>query len=349
VNGMPQVKGTPVEKGEKLNFVWNADLVAFDGPLISLFKKGDDDFLFVWVDCDHYRNRWVAVPVERGDLQGYLTQKTSLLEIFESADTTLVFESTMKAQKRNYRFIEPHKLPKSYLPKKDSYLTPSIATESAAQLAKDLPSTYLIKLDGELYLDDLASVPKLYQQLYSFHYGLQHLARAAVRDALGRLLDKWRGGINAVNIFTGLRSVTPSIHRAQVKGLQFNSPGHIKLELLQGLAAEISEACSKIESQRDFKVAEELYSEVYSYFRKEKLAGFDRDDFVKSSNITPAQSKRLNEFVDEYFDLMGWQSYSANFAALGLDPLAKIRMLLAYYRRLKSLRRYVKESKVKLT
>lgn len=349
MNDMPQIKGTPVDRGEKLNFVWNADLVAFDGPLISLFKKGDDDFLFVWVDCDHYRNRWVAVPVERNSLQGYLTQKTSLLDIFDEADVTLVFESTMTAQKRNYRFVEPQHLPKEYLPKADSYLTPSIATVSATQLANDLPSTYLIKLDGELYLDDLASVPKLYQQLYSFHYGLHHLARSAVKDALSRLLDKWRGGINAVNIFTGLRSVTPSIHRAQVKGLQFASPGHIKLELLAGLASEISEACAKIKSKQDFKNAEDLYNEVYSYFRSEKLAGFDRDGFVKSSSITPSQSQKLNEFVDEYFELMGWASYSANFAALGLDPLAKIRMLLAYYRRLRSLRRYVIESKVELT
>lgn len=349
MNSMPQVKGTPVEKGEKLNFVWNADLVAFDGPLISLFKKGDDDFLFVWVDCDHRKNRWVVVPVERGDLQDYLTQQTTLLEIFENAGITLVFESTMTAQKRNYRFVEPHELPPGYLPKPDSYLTHSIATTSAMQLANELPSTYLIKLDGELYLDDLAAVPKLYQQLYSFHYGLHHLGRPAVKDALNRLLDKWRGGINAVNIFTGLRSVTPSIHRAQVKGLHFASPGHIKLELLKDLASEISEACSKIEHNNNFKSAEDLYAEIYSYFRAEKLAGFDRDGFAKSSNINSAQSKRLNEFVDEYFDLMGWASYSSNFAALGLDPLAKIRMLLAYYRRLRSLRRYVVASKVELT
>jgi hypothetical protein len=349
MKGMPQLNGIPVEKGEKLNFVWNADLVNFDGPLISLFKKGDDDFLFVWVDCDEYRNRWIAVPVERGNLQGYLTQSTSLLDIFNDADRSLVFESTRTAQKRNYRFVEPRHLPKEYLPKSDSFLSPSIATPSAVQLAQDLPTTYLIKLDGELYLDDLASVPKLYQQLYSFHYGLQHLARPAVKDALGRLLEKWRGGINAVNIFTGLRSVTPSIHRAQVKGLQFNSPGHIKLELLSGLAAEISDACANIEAKSNFKKTEELYSEVYSYFRSEKLAGFDRDGFVKSTAITSSQRKRLDEFVDEYFNLMGWTSYAENFSALGLDPLAKIRMLLAYYRRLRSLRRYIVESKVELT
>ncbi|MDR3444139.1 hypothetical protein [Dyella sp.] len=349
MNGMLDVKGIPLEKGEKLNFVWNADLVSFDGPLISLFKKGDDDFLFVWVDCDKSHNRWVVVPVERLQLQGYLTHTVTLLDIFRGASTALVFESTKKAQRRNYRLVEISQLPSEYLPQSDSHLTASLATEAAAQLAMDLPSTYLIKLDGELYLDDLASVPKLYQQLYSFHYGLEHLVRPAVKDALQRLLEKWRGGINAVNIFTGLRSVTPSIHRVQVKGLQYASPGHIKLELLTGLAAEITAACARIVPEKDFKASEDLYGEVYSYFRAEKLAGFDREGVVKSTVLTSSQTKRLNEFVDQYFKLMGWSPYAANFSALGLDSLAKIRMLLAYYRRLRGLRRYVVEKKVELT
>jgi hypothetical protein len=349
MKGMPEVKGTPLEKGEKLNFIWNADLVNFDGPLVSLFKKGDDDFLFIWVDCDSWRNRWVALPLERDDLQDYLTQKTSLFKIFNKADLVLVFESTKSAQKRNYRFIAPHLLPQSYLPDSDSFLFPSVATESAMKLAADLPSNYMIKLDGELFLDDLASVPKLYQQLYSFHYGLAHLGREAVKESLTRLLEKWRGGINAVNIFTGLRSVTPSIHRAQVKGLQFASPGYIKLDLLSSLADEISSACDRIIAMSNFKATETLYNEVYSYFRAEKLGGFEKDGFVRANSISSMQAERLNEFVDEYFGLMGWSSYANNFAALGLDPLAKMRMLLAYYRRLRSLRRYVIEKKIELT
>ena len=349
MKSMPEIKGIPIEKGERLNFVWNADLVSFDGPLISLFKKGDDDFLFVWVDCDVSRNRWLIVPVERNPLQDYLTQHSTLLSIMKDAKVVWIFESTMTAQRRNYRNIEVDKLPESYLPKRDSYLSNSIATEAAIELANDLPSAYRIELDGELYLEDLASVPKLYQQLYSFHYGLKHVARPAVKEALSNLLKKWRGGINAVNIFTGLRSVTPSIHRAQVKGLQYASPGYIKLELLPGLAGAIRDACSKIEGEDDFAATEELYSEIYRYFRSERLSGFDRDSFAGSVVITHAQSIRLSDFVTDYFNLMGWSQYAGDFATLNLDPLAKIRMLLAYYRRLRGLRKYIAESRVRLS
>lgn len=346
---MPLLHGKALAKGEKLNFVWNADLVAYDGPLVSLFKKDDDDFIFFWVDCDDRHHRWIATPVGRDNLNGYLRENTTLLQIIEEAHSLLVFESTRTAQRRHLRFIQPSQLPESYKPSSDSYLYSSIATESAVQLADLHAKKYKIKLDGELYIDDIATVPKLYQQLYSFHYGLANVDRAAVKEALNRLLKKWKGGINAVNIFTGLRSVTPSIHRARVVHLQYNSPGFIELELLKELADQIDSSCDRIMSDSSFKDAEALYKEIYSYFREEKISGFDSETRVVSTHLTPRQKRRLSEYVADYFNLMGWSSHAENFASLGLEPLAQLRMLLAYYRRLKQLRQLTIAGKIKLT
>ena len=346
---MPQLLGKALAKGEKFNFVWNADLISYDGPLVSLFKKDDDDFIFFWVDCDNRHNRWIVTPIDRKDLSGYLTGKTTLRQIIDSANLLLVFESTKTAQRRNMRFIEPGKLSDAYRPSHDSYLDSSIATEAAVHLAGASAKKYRIKLDGELYIDDIAAVPRLYQQLYSFHYGLANVERAAVKDALSRLLQKWKGGINAVNIFTGLRSVTPSIHRARVVHLQYASPGHIELELLKELADEIDEACDRILPDDSFKHSETLYNEIYSYFRAEKIGGFDSETRIHSTRLTPTQNSRLSDYVSEYFDVMGWSSTANGFKNLGLDPLAQLRMLLAYYRRLRALRRFVVAGKIELT
>ncbi|WP_152669960.1 hypothetical protein [Lysobacter capsici] len=346
---MLNLPGKSLPKGEKLNFVWNADLITYDGPLVSLFKKEDDDFIFLWVDCDRYHNRWVVTPINRQDLDSYLQEKLTLRHVIDKAELLLVFEATKSAQRRNARYITPDNLPDSYKPTKNSFLYESIATDAARQLTQVRPKKYKIMLDGELYIDDIATVPRLYQQLYSFHYGLFNVGRPAVKEALTRLLSKWKGGINAVNIFTGLRSVTPSIHRARVVHLQYNSPGHIELELLKDLADEIDSACDKIIPSEGFAKAEALYSEIYAYFRSERISGFDSETRLHTTKLTKSQSQQLTEYVDRYFHLMGWSSYASDFASIGLDPLSQLRMLLAYYRRLRSLRKYTVSGKIELT
>lgn len=345
---LPALQGTFLSKNEKLNFIWNADLVFYDGPLVSLFKKDDDDFIFFWVDADSRHNRWVVTPVGRADLAQYLKAALSLKSIIDKADLLLVFEATKKAQRKNLRTIAPSDLLLEYMPDKDSFLYESIATDAALLLASADVGKYKISLDGELYIDDIAAVPRVYQQLYSFHYGLGNLAREAVRSALNRFLTDWKGGINAVNIFTGLRGVTPSIHRARVLELHYASPGHIELELLKEFAIDIARTCQQIVPAANFKKSEKLYSDIYIYFRKENLSGFDSDGGSAVQRLTPTQRETLSDFVDEYFELVNWMHYKAEFQGLGLDPLTQLRMLLAYYRRLRVLRRYSVEGKISL-
>ncbi|WP_401733191.1 hypothetical protein [Stenotrophomonas muris] len=348
MNSLPNLPGTAIPKKEKLNFIWNADLVFYDGPLVSLFKREDDDFIFFWVDADSRYNRWVVTPVERKDLAMYLEGQLPLRAIIDKADLILVFEATKTAQRKNARTMPPSSLLDEYMPDADSFLYPSIATEAASQLASANVGKYRISLDGELYIDDIAAVPRIYQQLYSFHYGLGNLGRAAVRTAIGRLLEQWRGGVSAVNIFTGLRSVIPSIHRARVVNMYYASPGHIELELLKEFSADIARTCQQIIPPSSFTESERLYSEIYVYFRKEKLSGFDSDGGVISKKLTAVQRRALSAFVDEFFGIVNWTHYKEEFQGLGLDPLTQLRMLLAYYRRLRLLRRYSVQGKISI-
>ncbi|MGH8036495.1 MAG: hypothetical protein ACREPD_02015 [Stenotrophomonas sp.] len=345
---LPVLPGALIPKNEKLNFIWNADLVFYDGPLVSLFKKDDDDFIFFWVDADSRHNRWVVTPVGRADLAQYLEKTLSLRSIIDRAELLLVFEATKQAQRKNARTIVPSKLLQEYLPDQDSFLYDNIATDAALQLASADVGKYRIGLDGELYIDDIAAVPRVYQQLYSFHYGLGNLDRAAVRSALNRFLTSWKGGINAVNMFTGLRGVTPSIHRARVLELHYASPGHIELELLKEFAADIARTCQQIVPAASYGKSEKLYSDIYVYFRKEQLSGFDSDGGSASQRLTSMQRKALSKFVDQYFEIVNWAHYKDEFQGLGLDPLTQLRMLLAYYRRLRVLRRYSVEGKISL-
>lgn len=338
---MPHIVGTLVGARDFPKYTWNADLVAFDGPLISLYKRESGrDALFVWLDCDDRKHRWCVAEVERELLRDYLTREASLLDVLKDAPVFYVFHTSAGARKSRIIASRFSNLPPEYFPDPDSYLEPEIATAEAVQLIAEMPARYDIKLDGELYLDDLSGIPRLYQQLYSFHYGIEHLHRAAVRDTLSGVVKNWNGGFSAVNLFTGLRNVTPSIHRARVKSLEYNSPGHITMELLPAMAKKIYAVAKKLDEVKARKRADELYTDIYRYFRDQKISGFEDERGLIQKNLTPLQTESLGDFVRQLINLFDWGEYERSFTSLDVGPLPQLRALLAYYRRLRRLLEY---------
>jgi hypothetical protein len=79
---------------------------------------------------------------------------------------------------------------------------------------------------------------------------------------------------------------------------------------------------------------------VYRYFKGNKISGFD-DERAISANLAPEIVTRLKEFIDFFFGLMRWEDYRSSFEYLDVDALHQLRVLLAYYRRLKRLRPYL--------
>lgn len=336
-----RIDGKKIDARSLPKHQWNADLIEFEGPLLSLYKgESGNDVLYAWLDCTATRNRWCIIPVARKSLRDYLEQEKTLLELYVESEWLVVFHTGSSAKRSAFLQTSWEKLPEAYLPDVDSYLTPEIATVAAEKLAEEITESYFLGLDGELYIDDFSLVPKIYQQLYSFHYGLEHLDRPAVRDSLNKLASSWTGGFSAVHLFTGLNSVTPSIHRAKVSEVQFASPGHIKLDLLPGLAKKIENSAMQIADPDSYVALEQFYSNVYRYFRENKISGFD-DERAVSANLAPEVIKRLQEYVDFFFGLMKWSDYRVGFDYLDVDALHQLRVLLAYYRRLRRLRPYL--------
>lgn len=347
MSGLIQLKGTKVDARSLPKYTWNADLIYFDGPMLSLFKQEDgQDVLIGWLDCDEKRNRWCIVPISRDELRMYLSKKITLRSIFVASARTIIFHTGADSKRRN--FSEIPSIPEEYLPSSKSFLEDRISTQEAKSLAFNIAEDLVLGLNGELYLEDMAGIPKLYQQLYSFHYGMEHLGRPAVRDSVHRLMTQWRGGIGAVNLFSGLNSVTPSIHRARLCELRYNSPGIIRLSLLPDLAHKIRIAMSYIEERKSFEESEDLYRTVYRYFKERKISGFDDERSVAKMDLLPHQVEDLKIFVERFLKIMKWSKYRENFVTLEMTVVSQLRMLLAYYRRLRRLREYVISGKLSL-
>ncbi|MCP1617975.1 hypothetical protein FBY21_2593 [Pseudomonas sp. SLBN-26] len=345
---LPSITGEKLEPKFFSKHTWNADLIDCEGPLLSLYRdEQGQDLLYMWLDCTESTNRWGVIPVSRSNLRGYLELRVTLRKIFIDSPWIAVFSTGVSAKRRNSaKKTTCEDLPEDYLPDEDSFLTSEIATEAASKLAEEVSEEYFLGLDGDMYIDDIAAIPRIYQQLYSFHYGLEHLHRTAIQSTLGRLAGNWTGGFSAVHLFSGLNQVTPSIHRAQVVEMRYNSPGHIKLDLLPALAKQIEISARQLIDKDAYMALEDFYSSTYRYFKENNINGFDDERDSVSQNLPSQVLQRLDELVTFFFRLMRWEDYRAQFGELQLDSLHQLRALLAYYRRLKKLKPYLESDKL---
>lgn len=326
------------------SLTWAMDIVNYDGPLISLYRDNrGKEALCCWLDCNRTRNRWCLIPIKRELLRRYLTFNLSLKEVYSHAPNLFVFETTNKGSRCNFFEIPLKSLPTEYIPDQDSYLVQEACTESALRMVEMETGDYYLGIDGELYIDDLSHIPRAYQQLYAFHYALKLTGIEEIKNKFADLLRSWKGGINAVNIFRGLKSTIPSIHRAQLKELRYNSPGHIKLNLLPDIASEIEQSLSKITSDDQYKESESLYNNIYAFFKAEGIHGFDADDAVAERKLSSLVEERLANYISDFLLHMGWANDDSPFDSMNVSNLQQLRMLLAYYRRLRKLRPYVAE------
>lgn len=322
-------------------YVWNADLVYYDGPFVSLYRRDKgSDAIFFWVDSVLGSNRWASVEVGRVDLEQYLQGNLSLREILDKSVECYIFNVGPRGRKTKFRKLSSKEFPKEYLPDDDSYLYEEIATDEALRLLGELRFEYKILLDGEeIYMDDLATIPKVYQQLYSFHYGLDHLDRAAIQNRLRSAMNDWTSGMSAVNLFSGLKNLTPSVHRARVSELKYASPGFVKLDLLKTVASEIAKVVATVHSNA--ALTEAAYKACYKYFQDQRISGFDSEDPAERAALTPSQTARIEEFVVRFYGLLALGKYEGRFDMLGVQPLGRLRAMLAYYRRVKVLIAYI--------
>ena len=345
---MIKLNGKDLSRNQFPEYTWNTDIVYFDGPLISLYKKNDGpDALFFWVDSNQRHNRWAVAEISRRDLSAYLKEELSLLEVIKKNQHIYFFDTSQNGRRTKFQYVSLKNFPQSYLPEKDSFLYKDLCTEEAKNLLNENIFTYNLLLDGdEIYMEDLANIPKFFQQLYSFHYGLSHLNREAIKNKLTQSLNNWTGGFSAVHLFSGLKNLIPSIHKARVKELKYASPGFIKINLIEEIAKEISIVFSNyIKNQEE---TEKLYKKIYKYFKEQNISGFDSESQESISNISILQENTINGFLIKYLHLLGISNYQSSFKSLEVDSLGQIRSILAYYRRLKILGKYVENGTLKI-
>lgn len=126
-----------------LNLKAIADLIYFDGPLLSMFEnKYGDVYFYYWCDGDENYNRWLVFRVAQKMLEEYIRGQISLEKlILNPADGFLYsLDIDDKLEAQNTCLIHPENLPDTYIPEADSYydfadLNPTTKEEDRVAIA----------------------------------------------------------------------------------------------------------------------------------------------------------------------------------------------------------------------
>lgn len=200
-----------------------------------------------------------------------------------------------------------------------------------------------IHIDGRWGIDDLRKFSDLVQDSYAMVYALSGKGTASVKQRIGSLFQRypWRGGFSSVNFFDDLYSKIPRADRADIRSIQYASPGKIEFRMNKSVAESIRKIVADI-NHKDSK-AKTAYDDVQKWLRDKKWLGKAQSDL----RLTPIDKKDLTERLGMLCSALGLNSRTDDILELAqADPLGAVKIILAYYRRLKGLADYVATGKV---
>ncbi|EPP7234489.1 DUF6575 domain-containing protein [Shigella flexneri] len=101
------------------------DLIYFDGPLLSTYKKEDGSlFLILWVDNTATDNRWCVIPVEDETLTSFLDKEITLRDVINKTENVIfkdLYSEGNELLERQVKKVLVKDIPEEYMPTNESY------------------------------------------------------------------------------------------------------------------------------------------------------------------------------------------------------------------------------------
>lgn len=350
---MKLIKGAHIRELPLTGLGKVADLIYFEGPLLSIFKNDrGDSYFYCWCEADQDVNRWLVFRVSDKDLNSYLSKKLSLRDLVLKPSDGFLFSVDIdnQLQSKNIHIINPLDLPQSYIPSAESFydFSPITAPQETSEVKG---SIYRILVDGDWTFLEFSVIPEVYTQIYAFFYALSQMGEEtdiSLKDIFTSY--PWRGGYSTVNFYNRLRSYISSENEPQVISIQYASPGWIELDLIAPVAFSIKN--SVLAYVAAFEDLETLYHEIHNDLSKRKLL---RDAKSQPQETSVAHKKRQGkkgrklpaplskddlDFIVNAIDKLaqGIKLESLNqIDELTSDHLITLKILLSLYRRIRIL------------
>lgn len=140
---LPTVRGTHLPNLPIKNSRLIADLIYFDGALLSYYRdNGKGHYLYYWCDADESHNRWLVVQVEEYTLRSFLTRQITLGQLLFRAERTRTYLLDLDIDGHPTRIlrVELTDLPDDYLPAEEAWYDASLSVFADHLAARELMS-----------------------------------------------------------------------------------------------------------------------------------------------------------------------------------------------------------------
>lgn len=312
-------------------------LLAYEAPLVVLaegpknklyigvnYADGEDSYLFYFARVQ--QPDLAQLYQSRIDVRYLVTRlklgKYELGEVWGDAGDVVTTSATDLVQS-------------DWLPKPGMFLShPAIGAQKA--------EFRTVHIDGRWGIDDLRRFSDLVQDCYAFVFALSGVGPATAKQGIAGLFRRypWRGGFSSVNFFDDLYKLIPASERADIRSIQYASPGTIELRMNGGVADSIRRLIVGLDEENNR--ASITYTDVRAWLRSRGWLGKAKEDL----RLTDADNGELLERFRLLCSVLGLSTREDDILGLASsDPLGAVKILLAYYRRLAGLADYVATGK----
>lgn len=205
-------------------------------------------------------------------------------------------------------------------------------------------NTYKINIDGDWTLVDFYKFPHVYSQVYSLLYSLQFFEQVDKKRLEATYQSfPWAGGFSAVNFYNGLYRLIPKTYKPVVVSIRYSSPGWIELSLAIGVAIGLKQIVKHVATMA--LEVNSAYDQIYKDMQKRKLLSLD----VKSKELNHSKEelKFIEESSESFAKLLGFNG-TKEITKLTQNRLATLKILLSFYRRIRTLKEFEDKEKLQL-
>jgi len=202
-------------------------------------------------------------------------------------------------------------------------------------------------MDERWALEDLYEFPHAYSQAHSFvyHFDSSQELDPKIVDRVNRTFHEypWQGGYSYVNLYAVLLNQIPKQHRPTVQSIQYASPGWIDLLINPDVALQVAKSVgillgTGVTAGEAFKRIDRARLDIAKRRRQQ-----NRD----YAALAASEAKELNSLSEELAKHVGFQSLQ-ELQGKTEDPEVTLKVLMAHYRRLRTLGDFVESGKVVL-
>jgi hypothetical protein len=209
-----------------------------------------------------------------------------------------------------------------------------------------MTSIYRINLDKKWKLEDLYEFPHAYYQVYAFYYCFSPDESLLNIEHFNKKLENYKhdNQYRYINVYNRLQHYVPQQRRPIVSSIKYASPGWLDLILNPDLAFQIAKSVGiylglSITAAKTYSTIYKILGDINKERNKQKLDNY---------KLTKLQTEQLISMSKGFAELIGFENVGA-IDAVTQNPEVTLKILLAQYRRLEKIGKYIQTGKISLT